>query len=374
MGFWILLLFFPFSVNADGFCLWYIDLVVEVWRPLSKQSSLVTTIYDTRQQSRKSTNSTIMAAPLPPPPRPTSQTVCLNNFDFVLHTWVPPQLSSQQPSSSAPVKGLVVLFHGFLGHGLRPTVRYAAELLVAAQYAVVAPDLRGHGQSPGLPGYLPGKDILLEDGVAIVRYCQTELFSSVKQQCFLIGSSMGGTIALAVAQRMRQQQQQEQDAKDTIAGVVLMAPMLQLSVSSLERYLLYGLTYIVPTLPIIPSSSTDPAVQYRDKAKREECERDESSVVHPNGKLRVGSASTCVELAHDIRNEFSSVQTPFLVMVADEDVVVTNQGSFDLYEQAPETTDKMLKRYPALHGLLCEPSPLVDTIQKDLLEWIEARS
>jgi hypothetical protein len=57
-----------------------------------------------------------------------------------------------------------------------------------------------------------------------------------------------------------------------------------------------------------------------------------------------------------------------------EDCVVNNEGDFKLYEQSPSTTDKTMKRYAALHGLLCEPSPLVDTIQNDILEWIRARS
>jgi len=60
-------------------------------------------------------------------------------------------------------------------------------------------------------------------------------------------------------------------------------------------------------------------------------------------------------------------------MVGDEDVVVNNEGSFRLIEEA-KSDDKTLKRYPALHGLLCEPSPLVDTIESDLVEWVNARA
>lgn len=290
-----------------------------------------------------------------------SQSVRLNDFDFMLHTW--------EPAASTTVKGLVIIFHGFLAHGLYPTVRYAAELLNTQNFAVAAPDFRGHGQSPGLRGYLPSRELLLEDGAAIVRHCQAELFPGVKK-CFLVGSSMGGTIALSVAQTIMNEKQRGDPSSD-IAGVALLAPMLQLSVGAPARSLLHALSYVAPTWQIIPSSSTDAALQYRDQAKRQECEEDPQSV-QSNGKIRIGSASTCVELSCCV--DFSSVAVPFLVMVADEDVVVQNQGSLDLYEQSPATTDKTLRRYPALHGLLCEPSPLVDTIQKDLLEWMEARS
>jgi hypothetical protein len=37
------------------------------------------------------------------------------------------------------------------------------------------------------------------------------------------------------------------------------------------------------------------------------------------------------------------------------------------------SSDKTMKRYPALHGLLCEPSPLVDTIESEIIEWMESR-
>lgn len=282
---------------------------------------------------------------------PTSETVRLNDADLCVHTWKP----------TAAVKGIVVIYHGFLAHGLYPTVRYAAELLSSNDYVVVSADFRGHGQSAGIAGYLPGHENLIEDGLAIARYAK-DLYkdgtSSIK--CFLLGSSMGGTISLAVAQQMKD---------DEISGVCLLAPMLQLSVSAPARSLLWALSYVLPYWKIIPSSSTNAEKQYRDAAKRKECEEDALTV---NGSsIRIGSASTCVELANCV--EYDKVTTPFLIMVADEDVVVNNQGVFDLYDQSP-ATDKTIKQYPALHGLLCEPAPLIDTIQSDLLQWIRDRS
>lgn len=86
------------------------------------------------------------------------------------------------------------------------------------------------------------------------------------------------------------------------------------------------------------------------------------------------SASTLVELANvTVGEHFGDVTVPFLCMVAKEDVVVKNEGSYRLMKEAA-STDKKLKEYDALHGLLCEPKPLIDEIHRDLLAWITERS
>jgi alpha-beta hydrolase superfamily lysophospholipase len=203
---------------------------------------------------------------------------------------------------------------------------------------------------------LNSADEVVELGVSVASYAQTLSPHPV----FLVGSSLGGAIALSVAHKLE---------KDQVAGVVLLAPMLKLSVSPTEQYLLSGLSYIVPTWAVIPSSASSSKDQCRDPVKCKECDDDPLSV---KGSLRVASAATCVDLASQIQNLFGEVKCPLLIAVADQDVVVDKQGALDLYEKAA-STDKTLQRYPALHALLCEPSPLVDEIQQNILEWVNAR-
>lgn len=285
--------------------------------------------------------------------------VSIQGTDICLHTW-------NGEGDSTTNKGLVLIYHGFGAHGLYPTVRYAAERLAAANYVVVAPDLPGHGSSSGIRGYVSSSTDLLYMGVAITKYVK-EQYASKINKFFLLGSSMGGTISLAVAQKMMT----NDAAENGITGVVLLAPMLMLSVGTPARYLLSGLAMVpyVSTMAVIPSNSTSSESQYRDPEKRNECDEDSLSY---SGKLRVGSASSCVELAAHVQSQFTSINVPFLLMVADEDIVVKNQGSFDLMEQSP-SKDKTMKRYPALHGLLCEPKPLVDQVQDEMVAWLDAR-
>lgn len=257
-------------------------------------------------------------------------------------------------------KALVVIFHGFLAHAHYPTVQYAVELLKRAGFAVFCGDLRGHGESEGDPGYLDSSQQILKDAMLFVETA-VHAFPGIK--AFLVGSSMGGTLALYTSSIL-------ESSNIQIDGIVMLAPMLKLNVSGIARSLLYGLSYILPMAKLIPSSSTDSSKQYRDPMKRRLCEEDSKApkLTH----LHVASANTCVQLAHGIHEQFSSVTTPLLIMVADEDVVVDNAGS-DLLMQTSPSKDKTLLRYPALHGLLCEPKPLVDKIQDDILEWIHHR-
>ena len=237
----------------------------------------------------------------------------------------------------------------------------------------MAPDMPNHGESPGVKkGYLPSPDELIKLGISIAKCCYNQHLTRINQsysKLFLLGSSMGGLIALSIGQEIAKN-------KDTnninLNGVILLAPMLKLSIDTPARYALTALNTFISTWEIIPSSSTSSEKQYRDPIKRKLC--DEDKYANKSGKICVGSASTCVELANNIGSEFSNMNDfPFLVLVADEDVVIDNQGSIDLMDMS-KSKDKTMKRYPALHGLLCEPSPLVDTILNDIILWINERN
>ena len=277
---------------------------------------------------------------------PEATTFTVRGMDLKIHVW-----KNENP------KAIALIYHGFLAHGRYPTVKYAAQLLHSKGYHVMAPDMPGHGESPGLPGYLPSADILIQDALKIADFVHTQFPS---KKLFLVGSSMGGTIALRVAMELKE-----------VSGVVLLAPMLAINVGTPARILLKGLSYILPELQVIPSTATSADEQYRDEAKRKECVEDE---LQASGKtLRIASASTAVEMATEIQEHFAEITVPLLCMVADQDIVVDSSGALNMFEQA-QSKDKTLKRYEALHGLLCEPKPLIDEIETDLIDWIEERS
>jgi acylglycerol lipase len=297
----------------------------------------------------------------------------------MVHQWNPTTTTTNTTTRGCcPPRALVVIFHGFLAHGRYPTVRYAAEFLAEAGYMVVATDFPGHGQSEGIRGCLKNANELVDHGIAQTQYalslCQSDNNDNDNNNnsnaipLVLCGSSMGGAVALSVAHQL----QQDENYQGREPLVILLAPMLKLNVSGLARTALQCLSLVVPTVPLIPSSSsTDSAKQYRDKAKRLECDSDDF-IVSGSSKLRVASALTCVDVTWKLQENFASITNPYLLLIADEDVVVNNQGSEDFFQASP-SNDKTKRHYPALHGLLCEPSPLFEEIKGDILNWLSER-
>jgi len=286
----------------------------------------------------------------------TKNLVSIRETQCYMHQW--------KPSDGTSPKALVVIYHGVGAHGAYPTVRYAAEFLSGAGFAVVAFDFPGHGRSEGLQGYLKSSEDLVEDGVAMVKHAQS-LYQNLP--LVLCGSSMGGAIALLVAHRLHE----ISGTTDSMPFVILLAPMLKLNVSSLEHTGLQFLNYVTPTARLIPRNATDASVQYRDDEKRKECENDPLCGT-PGQNMRIGTALACVETALNVSKAFSSIQNPYLLLIADEDVVVKNEGAED-FHQTSASQDKTKINYPALHGLLCEPSPLFEKIKSDILGWLEKR-
>jgi len=288
--------------------------------------------------------------------------ITTRDVECAIHKWIPSK--NDDDSTSSNVRGIVIIYHGFAAHARYPTVEYVAQLAVQHDFLVYAMDMPGHGKSPGTRGLLPSAEDVVEDCVSVVTYAKENALSSCEKKqdlpLFLVGSSMGGALALRVSKQL---------PSSDVTGVIMLAPMLSLKVSSLEQTALKSLAWIAPTLAVIPSSATNSEKQYRDPERRAEADADTLTY---KGKLRCQSAHTCVELAQSMKKVFGEVTVPFLCMIANEDVVVDNSVAEDLMSASP-SSDKTLKKYDALHGLLCEPRPLRDEIESDIIQWMEER-
>ena len=105
---------------------------------------------------------------------------------------------------------LVVLVHGYGEHIGR--YEHVAAALNARGSAVVGPDHRGHGQSPGEPALIEDFEPIVEDLRAVVQDARGDL------PVVMVGHSMGGLIATRYAQRF----------PEDLSGLVLSGPAIGL--------------------------------------------------------------------------------------------------------------------------------------------------
>ena len=107
-----------------------------------------------------------------------------NNYSLYRQTWLP---------DGIPIAVLVVV-HGVAEHSGRYSnlVNY----FVPKGYAIYSFDLRGHGKSEGKRGYVERFSYYLDDLKTFYDKVSEE---NKNMKIFLVGHSMGGTIAIAYA-------------------------------------------------------------------------------------------------------------------------------------------------------------------------------
>jgi alpha-beta hydrolase superfamily lysophospholipase len=118
------------------------------------------------------------------------------------------------PKGKAPI-GVVVITHGYAEHCGR--YRELAHVIVAAGWAALSYDVRGHGQSPGPRGYVDHFSTYLRD-FAAVRATAAKM--APKAPMVLLGHSHGSLITLRALCDER--------APDHIAGAIVSSPFLAL--------------------------------------------------------------------------------------------------------------------------------------------------
>jgi len=115
----------------------------------------------------------------------------------------------QSWTGAEPVRAVVVSAHDICGHGGRSAT--VVDSIVPQGYAVVAPDLRGHGRSGG-------ERALIDDVDAAVADLGTALDNARAGHpgvpVFLFGHGMGGALGIALALRR------------PLDGLILAGPML----------------------------------------------------------------------------------------------------------------------------------------------------
>lgn len=246
---------------------------------------------------------------------------------------------------------VILLAHGAGEHGGR--YQAFAEYFCARGIAVLAPDHRGHGESPGarahitrFSDYFAPLDVLLEQ----IRREYPGL------PVFLVGHSMGGLIA---ARYLLSRQ-------DSFAGAVLSAPALEVPVPPSRIAIMVNrlIALVWPTLGVMQLDaagvSRDPQVVANYRADPR---------VH-SGRFSARLVTELFAAMQDVASRRRGIRLPLLVMHGDADVMTAVEGSRHLAEDVG-SSDVTLKIYPGLyHEIFNEPER--ETVLADLNAWLQA--
>lgn len=254
--------------------------------------------------------------------------------------WAPPE-----------PKAVILLAHGAGEHSGR--YQAFADYFCSRGIAVLAPDHRGHGESPGprahiarFSEFFAPLDVLLEQ--SRLEYPGLPVF--------LIGHSMGGLI---VARYLLSRQ-------DNFAGAVLSAPALEVPdpPSRLAIWINRLISLIRPTLGVMQLDadgvSRDPQVVADYRA---------DPLVHA-GRFSARLVTELFKAMQDVERGRHGIRLPLLVMHGDADVMTAVDGSRHLAADVG-SPDVTLKIYPGLyHEIFNEPER--ETVLGDLHAWLRA--
>jgi acylglycerol lipase len=246
----------------------------------------------------------------------------------------------------AEPRAVVVLVHGASEHSGR--YAHVAGRLLDEGYAVYALDHRGHGRSEGPRALI--------DRMASAVADLDSLVGVAGPPVFLLGHSMGGTVALAYALRHQ----------DRLRGLVLSGPLAALEAApAATRVAARILSALTPRLPLV---SIDATLISRDPAVVRAYVED-PRVYH--GKLPVRTVSELAGTIDALPDAVPAITIPTLIMYGTADGLCPPEGSLMLAERIG-AADKTLLAYDGLyHEIFNEPEQ--ERVLDDLCSWLAAR-
>ncbi|MDR3638402.1 MAG: lysophospholipase [Isosphaeraceae bacterium] len=250
-------------------------------------------------------------------------------------------------------RGVIVVAHGFGEHG--GCYRHVAEVLgPGADVEVVAPDLRGHGRSPGRRGVVADYEDLVADFRSVLEWTGRVRPGLPR---FLLGHSNGGQVVL----RLVLQQ------PPGVTGLVLSNPSLALAAEVPPYKLAIG-RLLRKTTPWVTLNASIPADRMtRDPAMQREHETDPLRHSRISAPLFFGM----VEGGAMVVARAGEVCLPTLVLLGAADPVINPEITREAFDRFG-STDKTLLIYPKM---LHEPLNELGRAQvlSDVINWLSIR-
>ena len=265
----------------------------------------------------------------------------VGNLNLYYQSWLP----ADEP------KAILLVVHGLAEHSGRYSnlVNY----LVPREYAVYGFDQRGHGKSDGVKGYVDRFSHFVDDLDIFLRLVHSR-HPDVKT--FLVGHSIGGTIATAYATL-------HQDDFDglILTGATLSAP------NNVAAGTIFAARILSLILPKVGLYVIDAEGISRDKSVV-------NAYVHDpfvyRGKIRARLGVELIKAMSAAKRQISEIHLPILVMHGASDRLSDPKGSEMLYQKA-SSADKTLKLYEGYyHEIFNEPG--CEQVLADVESWLKS--
>jgi alpha-beta hydrolase superfamily lysophospholipase len=221
-------------------------------------------------------------------------------------------------------QAIVVIVHGLGGHS--GIFNNLVQFLCDRAIAVYSFDLRGHGRSGGQRGYINNWNEFRQD---LRIFLQSIVTGERDLPLFLLGQSLGGTIALDYALHY----------PDNLQGAILLSPALKVSISPIKSLLGQIFSRFIPRFTL--DTGFDLAAGSRDPEVVAAYPLD--SLRHTKGTARL--ATEFYQTVDWIEVNAVKLQVPLLILHGGADRVTMPQSSRRLFEIIP-LTDKELREYP----------------------------
>jgi alpha-beta hydrolase superfamily lysophospholipase len=245
-------------------------------------------------------------------------------------------------------RGVVVIAHGASEHAGR--YGHVAARLVADGYAAYAIEHRGHGRSEGPRAVIDRVSNAVADLDSLVALAAGE---HLGVPVFLLGHSMGGTIATSYAIRHQ----------DRLTGLILSGPLAALEAAPAPMRLASKvLSAIAPRMGLI---EIDASLVSRDPEVVKAYVED-PLVYH--GKLPVRTVAQLAAAIDSFPRAAATITVPTLIMYGTADRLCPPRGSVMLGERIG-SADKTLTPYEGLyHEILNEPEQ--DQVLDEISTWL----
>lgn len=263
-----------------------------------------------------------------------------NNYNLYRQAWLP---------DGIPAAVLVVV-HGIAEH----SGRYAnlVNYFVPKGYAIYSFDLRGHGKSDGKRSYVERFSYYLDD---LKTFCNKVSEESKNAETFLVGHSMGSTIAIDYAI----------EHQSELKGLIVSGTTLKAgaSINKASIFMAKMLSVLIPKMGV---SALDATYISRDKAVVEAYVNDPLDYT---GKLSARVGAELLKTMEELQSEISKLSLPVLIMHGAADRISDPSSSRMLLDGAG-SKDKTLKLYEGFyHEIFNDPDRRL--VFSDMEDWLK---